>query len=456
MLTDATISTLTGGGHRLARRKKSFSSSILVPTLCTAIGAAACSSDAPASDQYAGQSGACSIDVDGVWTYSDTRPASDLPRIGVTHALTVGGLDDDTGEPMQSVQAGLLLESGRFAVLSGWTELLIYGSDGRQIDVVGRDGEGPGEFRQATQMGLRADGTIWVWDLLLHRMSELSPDGELLESRTLYYPDPPPPQALGLLEDGSVVASQTRIVRIADQRRRGIWRNPKRYLRQGVHGDWTVLAEVPGDEMYSVDLGDRVSPERVLFGATTRGTVNDDLLYLVDTAETSIVGVRGDGTVMTRIDLGLEGAPVPAGVEEKERQRRSGRGDFLQSTPLISQVAEIMREAALAVPARDVLPPVRSIRSGVPGELWLQLEAGDEEGSRMWIAVRPQEGTSRVMELPEGHRFLHATRSSVLTTSVGTLDEPYVSVFERNDGAAIPGRGCLPLSAQAATAESRR
>ncbi|MCY3700260.1 MAG: hypothetical protein OXH46_11645 [Gemmatimonadetes bacterium] len=408
------------------------------------------------SDQYPDQAGVCSIDAEGVWMYNDPRPASDLPKIGVTHVLTVGGLDDDTGEPMRSVQGGLLLESGRFAVLSGWTELLIYGPEGRQIRVVGRDGEGPGEFRQATRMGLRADGTIWVWDLLLLRMSELSPDGELLESRTIHSPDPPPPQGLGLLEDGSVIASQTRIIRRADQRRRGIWRNPIRYLRQGVYGDWTLLADMPGAEIYSVDLGDRIQPERVLFGATTMGTVNDDVLYLVDTAEASIIGVLGDGTVTTRIHLGLEGVPVPAEIEEKERQRRSGGGDFLQSTPLMSQVAGIMREAALAVPARDILPPVRSLRSGVPGELWLQLDVGDEGGSRTWVAVRPQEGTSRVMELPEGHRFLHATRSSVLTTSVGTLDEPYVSVFERNDGATTPGRGCLPLAAQAATDESRR
>ncbi len=430
----------------MARRKKSFSSSVLVPTLCAAIGAAACSSDAPASDQYSDLSGECSVDAEGVWTYNDPRPASNLPRIGVTHVLTVGGLDDDTGEPMRSVQAGLLLESGRFAVLSGWTELLIYGPDGRQIRVVGRDGEGPGEFRQATHMGLRGDGTIWVWDVLLQRMSELSPGGELLESRTLHSLDPPPPLGLGLLEDGSVVASQTQMGRLSDRQRRGIWRRPIRYLRRSPQGDWSLLAHVPGAEMYSVDLGDRIQPGRVLFGATTLGTVNDDLLYLVDTAEASVVGMRGDGTVATRIHLGLEGAPVPAGIEEKERRRRSERYDYLQSTtPLLSQVSETLRERALAVPARDVLLPVRSIRSGVPGELWLQLEAGDEEGSRSWVAVRPQEGTSRVMELPEGHRFLHATRSSVLTTSVGTFGESYVSVFERNDGAAAPGRECRGL-----------
>lgn len=39
---------------------------------------------------------------------------------------------------------------------------------------------------------------------------------------------------------------------------------------------------------------------------------------------------------------------------------------------------------------------------------------------------------------------------------VGTLGEPYLGVFDRNDGIVLPGRGRLPLSAEAATDESRR
>ncbi len=401
------------------------------------------------------------------------RPVSDLPRATATHVVTVGGLGDDTSVPLESVQAGLLLDSGRFAVLSGWKQLLIYGPDGRQTKAVGGEGEGPGEFQQATRMGLRADGNIWVWDLLLQRLSELSPSGELLDSRAVYSRDPPPPQALGLLDDGSVVASQARVVRLADQRRRGVWRNTIRYLRQTADGRWTLLADVPGPEMYSVNLGDRVSPERVLFGATTIGTVNGDYLYLVDTAEPSIVGMRGDGTVTTRIHLRLEGGQVPAGMEDKERRRRSERYEYLQADPLMSQVYELWRGAAEAVPVRDVLPPIRSIRSGVRDELWLQLEAGDEEASRTWLVVRPYEGTTRLLELPDasrtwlvvrpyegttrllelpdGHGLLHATSSSVLTRSVGALGEHYVSVFERSDGVVAPGRGCLPLSGASRT-----
>lgn len=415
-----------------------------VVALCMATGSLACSSEAPKSDQDSVHYGECSIDAEGTWTYRDTRPVNELPRATVTHVVTVGGLDDDAGEPIESVQAGLLLDSGRLAVLSGWKRLLIYAPDGRQTGVVGGGGEGPGEFQQATRMGLRSDGNLWVWDLLLQRLSELSPDGELLDVRSVTSPDLPPPQALGLFDDGSVVASRARVIRLADQRRRGVWRNEVRYLRQTEDGRWSLLADMPGPEMYSVDLGDRVSPERLLFAATTVGTVNADHLYLVDTAEPSIVGLAGDGTVTTRIHLRLEGGQVSAAMEENERRRRRERHAGLRSTssPVVAQLTELWRELALAVPARDVLPPIRSIGSGMRDELWLQLEAGDEEASRTWLVVRPYEGTVRLLELPDGHRFLHATRSSVLTRSTGTLDEHYVSVFERNDGLAAPGRGC--------------
>ena len=364
-----------------------------------------------------------------------------------THVVTVGGLGDDADEPLERVQAGLLLRSGQFVVLSGWERLLFYTGDGRQMKVVGRDGEGPGEFRQATRLGLREDGDFWVWDLLLQRLSEFSSTGELLESRAVTHPELPAPQAFGLLDDGSVVASRTRVIRQEDRQRRGVWRNAIRYMRQTTNGDWSHVTEAPGMEMYSVDVGSRKSPARLLFGATTIGTVNGDLLYLVDTAEPSIVGMRGDGTVVTRIHLGLEGGQIPVEIEEKERQKRTERYEYLRESPQLSQVYELWRQEAQAVPARDVLPPIRSIGSGVRDELWVQLEEGDEERSRRWLVLRPYEGTARLVRLPDGHRLLHAANSSVLTSSVGALGEYYVSVFELDEPVVQPGRDCRSLSA---------
>ena len=364
-----------------------------------------------------------------------------------THVVTVGGLGDDADEPLERVQAGLLLRSGQFVVLSGWERLLFYTGDGRQMKVVGRDGEGPGEFRQATRLGLREDGDFWVWDLLLQRLSEFSSTGELLESRAVTHPELPAPQAFGLLDDGSVVASRTRVIRQEDRQRRGVWRNAIRYMRQTTNGDWSHVTEAPGMEMYSVDVGSRTSPARLLFGATTIGTVNGDLLYLVDTAEPSIVGMRADGTVVTRIHLGLEGGQIPVEIEEKERQKRTERYEYLRESPQLSQVYELWRQEAQVVPARDVLPPIRSIGSGVRDELWVQLEEGDEERSRRWLVLRPYEGTARLVRLPDGHRLLHAANSSVLTSSVGALGEYYVSVFELDEPAVQPGRDCRSLSA---------
>jgi hypothetical protein len=412
-----------------------------------AVGWIACADDVPELDAVFDPYGACAIDADGVWTYRNVRPAEELPRTIATHLVTVGGLGDDTGEPLESVQAGLLLGSGRFVVLSGWERLLFYTGDGRQAKVVGRDGDGPGEFRQATRLGLRENGDFWVWDLLLQRLSEFSSTGELLDSRAVTHPELPPPQAFGLLDDGSVVASRTRVIRQEDRRRRGVWRNTIRYMRQTTDGDWSHVTDAPGLEMYSVDVGSRTSPERLLFGATTKGTVNGDLLYLVDTAEPSIIGMRGDGTVVTRVHLGLESGQIPGEIEEKERQRRTERYEYLRRSPQLSQVYELWRQRAQVVPTRDVLPPIRSIGGGARDELWVQLEQGDEVRSRRWLILRPYEGTVRLVRLPDGHRLLHAANSSVLTSSVGELGEYYVSVFELDEPVVPRGRDCRSLSA---------
>ena len=421
-----------------------------------AVGSIACSDDVPELDAVVDPYGACAIDAEGVWTYRNVRPAEELPRTIATHAVTVGGLGDNTDEPLESVQAGLLLHSGQFVVLSGGERLLFYTGDGRQTKVVGRDGEGPGEFRQATRLGLREDGDFWVWDLLLQRLSEFSSTGELLDGRAVTHPELPPPQAFGLLDDGSVVASRTRVIRQEDQRRRGVWRNTIRFMRQTTDGDWSHVTEAPGMEMYSVDVGSRRSPARLLFGATTIGTVNGDLLYLVDTAEPSIIGMRGDGTVVTRIHLGLEGGQIPVEIEKKERQRRIERYEYLRESPQLSQVYELWRQEAQAVPARDVLPPIRSIGSGARDELWVQLEEGNEERSRRWLILRPYEGTARLVRLPDGHRLLHAANSSVLTSSVGELGEYYVSVFELDEPVVPQGRDCRSLSAAGGRPNERR
>lgn len=57
----------------------------------------------------------------------------------------------------------------------------VYDPDGRFVRNLGRDGAGPGEFRNPLRIGLHAD-TLWVLDVGLKRLSFFSLDGRFLRS----------------------------------------------------------------------------------------------------------------------------------------------------------------------------------------------------------------------------------------------------------------------------------
>ena len=57
----------------------------------------------------------------------------------------------------------------------------VFSADGRLLHTLGRDGEGPGEFRNPIRLGWLAD-TLWVFDQRLGRTSLFGSDGEFLTS----------------------------------------------------------------------------------------------------------------------------------------------------------------------------------------------------------------------------------------------------------------------------------
>lgn len=56
-------------------------------------------------------------------------------------------------------------------------EVMVYGPDGEYLRSIGREGEGPGEFRGAGSLFLLADGTVAVVQFMPGKIVLLSPDG---------------------------------------------------------------------------------------------------------------------------------------------------------------------------------------------------------------------------------------------------------------------------------------
>ncbi len=98
---------------------------------------------------------------------------SEEPRIQI-------GTVDGGGSSLFGVTDAIRLRDGRVLVADGGSgSLKFFDSQGAFVRAVGREGDGPGEFRRLGRVAELEDGAIAALDRLQGRVTVFSPDGEL-------------------------------------------------------------------------------------------------------------------------------------------------------------------------------------------------------------------------------------------------------------------------------------
>ena len=132
---------------------------------------------------------------------------SDLPVLAVEEISRLGTLDGG-GSALTSVSGVALTDSTVLVLESSPARVAVFSDDGTWLRDLGRHGDGPGEFRRPTRLGI-VNGTVWVGDPAGRRLELLLAQGSPLESyRWQVTPDsmgaPAFPSAP--LADGSILA----------------------------------------------------------------------------------------------------------------------------------------------------------------------------------------------------------------------------------------------------------
>ena len=120
--------------------------------------------------------GGC-LQVSGIESQRDTGMFS------VREELSIGAAEGDSEYMFSRISDIAVDVAGRIYVLD-YTEavLRVFDRDGEHIRTIGRRGQGPGEFSGPFSLGITAQNTIMVHDLMNHRISYFSPEGEFLSS----------------------------------------------------------------------------------------------------------------------------------------------------------------------------------------------------------------------------------------------------------------------------------
>ncbi len=360
-------------------------------------------------------------------------PAQELPRRGAHEAFRIGGIDAPEhasfrSEPRLAVTTGGLL----VVASSGSPALELFDGAGAHLRSIGREGEGPGEFRAVMAHGVLAD-TVWAVDFPVPRLSRFLLDGRHLGDRRLEIldrgmPMSAPESITALLRDGWTLTVPSAFP--AGRRERVAVPVLLGRLDSGEHRPVGARWMPPGFHVPGVGVfGQRpfipIPPLVAVAGdgsgfaiaAWDEGRPGELRLARFDPDGTE-AWTRTLPLPATRVSPGVRSAMVEEAVEVAtpmvEQARRMGQ-------PVRGSVESLVREG-LHLPEHHA--PVDRVVVGGDGGIWLR--RGGEGASREWIVLGP-EGTPRfTFPLPEGMTVRAVLGDSAWATGVGEYEVPYV------------------------------
>lgn len=245
------------------------------------------------------------------------------------------------------------LSDGRIVVANGGTnELRFYDPAGEFLLAAGRDGEGPGEFRDLQAVWRIGGDSLLAYDFGVQRLSVFTPDGTFARSFRVESPTGRQLFVRGPFGDRSLLVTKgPRLV--AAGAAPGMVRDSVGYFRYGPEGALIdTLGRFPFTEFYRLVLGsDDYRLTSPPFARSPRATVTEDRFYFGTSDRWELAVYTRSGALERRIRLQRANRPVtPEDVsrfkaERLERAREEG-----------SRAVTVMERMLAAVPFPETMP----------------------------------------------------------------------------------------------------
>lgn len=219
------------------------------------------------------------------WTAEDAWYLAEAPR------LQLGTVEGEPEYEFDRIMGAVTLSDGRIAVADmGSSEVRLFDETGQHVMSVGGAGEGPGEFRQITNLYRLPEDLLAVEDRR-SRWQFFGPDGTYREAVSTgeirmqidpvaFHENPPSTtRVVGWLEDGSFIGwESTQVTLSADRQFDASETVERTYARYGADGE--VLGEMvrlPGTTFHPHPMNLVLA---AVFGPTSYADVTEDHLIL--------------------------------------------------------------------------------------------------------------------------------------------------------------------------------
>lgn len=374
---------------------------------------AACSGPAP-------EEGATRRDSAGV-AIVENDPAT-VPRLGVgaSPVVDIGAGDGGDGEILFDVIDARWLSDGRLAVaVSGDSEVRIYDATGSRTRSLGGEGDGPGEFRAISTLGVRGDSLLVV-DQRLLKIAVYGPDGTLAREITEKHP------WIGVADDGRPwsIAYMFR-----DPPPDGLYSERAAIVSHDMTGSpLDTVAVVDLFEVYSVVGEGRWAP---LFARSTEWAFGPGRVAVADNAATRVSVYSPDGTLVRLIGRRWTHRPVSDADVESLIEWRLAADAFDRRA--------VLEPAYRGLPVPETMPAFGRTDPSIPGlrgvlvtpeRIWIKEYDAPPLEPPVWSVFDSVGVLQAIVELPLGFELTDALADRVVGRWRDELDVERVRVFE--------------------------
>ena len=335
---------------------------------------------------------------------------SDLPSAPLEGYALIANFSVDDG----TIEGGHRLSSGRILVRSRPNLLTVHDTTGKRVARIGRDGGGPGEFRQLSWAAPGGPDSIWTYDLMSRRLSVFSESGTLLASWRVEG------TAFGNIEarltDGSFVLIDPHM--------------PMPVYGSGLRVESVSVGVLRLPDATVVTISRR--PWRSLYTSlTTRSLISQPLgpKGTIAEGDSTFWIAFGDRSLVT--EMGRDGSPrrelqlpiVPAPVSERDR---AWARSLAKSRSEFAGVQALYEEVPLPAnrPAMDQI-----LRDG--SRLWISLSRAADTVDGLWLSRSLADGVVDTLRLAPGVSLLSASAPYIVVRAATQSGDEYLQVYRR-------------------------
>lgn len=355
-------------------------------------------------------------------------PAADAEwRTAPTPRIRIGGTDADTGAYELEVVVGahLLPDGGLVLANSGSSELRWYDSTGRFERAIGRQGEGPAEFRLLISLWAMQEDSIAVSDATLDRISVFTPRGEFVRTLKLERTrDLPHPNPLGHLPDGTILGVSGSGRNLDADPVGKIIHSETRLARFAADGNFlNEILRFRDTDRYVVSRRGSLRAPFVPFAPDPSYAIWGSNVLWTSGREFLIEERDGSGRLLHRIS-----ADIPV-----EKLTSEHRAEFAKEMRLgvHTEQDRVPTERYLAdAPYPENLPVISRILPTKEGMLWVQSHSPDSVGNRRWWVLDRTGHWIGYASTPRGLRVLEVTDDRLLGVAADSLGVQSVLVYD--------------------------